>query len=219
MALEAALETSSAADEPLLAKARLYLDARDVSDSERAAFFASLEAALTDDSTDGLVISERLIPVWKDVLRLIGRRLHLIPAAAPVTADAQLHQLIESHRASQKKSFAEQMTTSPIRNASAGPAAAASPADFESTATISPCAPAEPPKLEVVMTESEHELLRKALGQRSESKSKYTVVFAPPDRVSGSEDVPLFQLDASAVVAASSSDFKIDAVTSLSDRS
>jgi hypothetical protein len=193
----------------LLATSRGYLNDRNVSDQDRAAFFASLEAVFSDDGADGLNLPEKLIPVWKDVLNSIARHLSATPALVPVASDDNLNQLIEEVHASPQTSSAEPVSTSPVQQG--GDEGESQDVSVESLSEppVPPSAKPPPPpraKLDVIMTESEHELLSKALEQKRGSPSKTLSGEIPADP----------QLDASVLAKASSSDFKIDGSAPLS---
>jgi hypothetical protein len=224
MTLSTELDVAPEGGESLLATARDFLDARNVSEEDRDEFFASLEAVFNEGGTDEFTIPDRLTPVWKDVLQSISQHLWAIPALVAVTADDKLHQLIEGIRASPQKSFAERVNTSPVRLGLDQPAEDLSE---ESEPEPPPPPPPRAAKLEIVMTESEHEALRKALERRRESESRSLAAINPFEEPSEllrdaepsvSEEIPADpHIDVPPlVVRASSSDFKIDRSAPLS---
>jgi vacuolar-type H+-ATPase subunit F/Vma7 len=215
-------DAGTESEESLLVQARALLDAKNVDSAARAAFFTSFEAVVASDDPDiTLAIPQPLTGVWKDVLKLVGRYINETPPQEPPTADEQLYDLISRSIATPPVSFAERVSTSPVRGSTPRAAADAGPAsptfDSESASTLG--SSAEPRPLHTVeMTESDYELLQEKIKKRRESQSKSAIITIPE-----TSDVPSDEvhddapLDASAVGAAVSSDFKIDLVESVSE--
>jgi hypothetical protein len=227
-------DTVSDDEESLLAQARAYLDDHKVNVHARIDFFRLLEAILTDDDVNEFVIPEKLIPIWRDVLELIGQHLFETPARIPETADHKISTLIDLSHVSPQKSFAERVSTSPVRQRTEPSVTQELSQDIESEPpppeNIEPPPPAQ---YEVIMTESEYEFLRNALAQKQETQSKSVIVSIPSGSSSTPEEIPadsqldtsvvtqldtsvVTQLDTSAITRASSSDFRVDGSAPLS---
>jgi hypothetical protein len=217
-------DSASDSQRSFLEQARILLNNKNIDQSTRIAFFAALESVLTDPNADSLDLPPQLTPILKDVLKLIGRYIYSLEPVT-LTADEQLRKILEQNRASPVKSFAERVSTSPVRDATKGdegegesnetPIPQQFSQDFVSSSE--PGAPPPQPTLfSVEMTESDYEFLKEKLKERKASQSRSAVIEIPSASASDEvvDDVPL---DASAVGPAVSSDFRIDGVTSLSE--
>jgi hypothetical protein len=193
-------DASIESTEPLLVQARTLLDAKGVGSAGRAAFLSSLEEVIAgDDPGATLDIPPPVTAVGKDVVSLVGRHISATPPQEPITAEEQLRELLLRNRTAPPVPFAERVNTSPVR---VGATKAA----------------ADAPVRAVEMTESDYELLQDKIKRRRESQSKSTVLTIPADGDLPSDEVrDEGSLDASAVAAAVSSDFKIDLVESVSE--
>jgi hypothetical protein len=213
-------DAASESQESFLLQARNLLDVRSVDSEARAAFFTSFKAILTSDDPEiTLEIPQPLTNIWKDVLKLIGRYIHVTPPIEPVTADEQLFSLISRSRATPQASFAERVNTSPVRGSTPKTTVVDVPPPPNTFDSYSYSSSAEPPPVhEVDMTESDYELLQEKLQKRRESQSKSAIIAIPEGGSLPSDEVRAeTTLDASAVATAISSDFKIDQVDPISD--